>query len=98
MKRNGLEESEIVGKFKGVIREGMNVILIEEYMIKYCKWINWYDKDKDGNIMMMEFVGYVYYIMRMFVCISDLWIVYEILFFEGVCVVMYENCIKVNWI
>lgn len=47
---------------------------------------------------MMEFVGYVYYIMRMFVCISDLWIVYEILFFEGVCVVMYENCIKVNWI
>lgn len=95
-KRNGLKESETVAKAKGVTREGTNETLTEEHMKMYCKRINRYDNNKDGNITMVEFAGYVYHITRMLVRMSDLWTVYETLLPEGAHVITYENCTKVN--
>lgn len=95
-KRNGLKESETAAKSRGVTREGTNASLTEELMMKYCKRIDRYDNDKDGNITMMEFAGYVYRITRMLVRTSDLWTVYETLLPEGARAITYENCTKVN--
>ena len=95
-KRNGLEESETKAESKGVTREGTNASLTEEHMIKYCKRISRYDNDKDGNITMMEFAGYVHYITRMLVRTTDLWTVYETLLPEGARMITFENCTKVN--
>ena len=96
-KRNGFEESETATRSKRrVTREGTNATLTEEHMKKYCKKISRYDDNKDGNITMMEFAGYVYHITRMLVRTSDLWTVYETLLPEGARVITYENCTKIN--
>lgn len=96
-KRNGFVESETATRSKQrVTREGTNSSLTEEHMKMYCKRINHYDRNKDGNITMMEFAGYVYYITRMLVRTTDLWTVYETLLPEGARVITYENCMKVN--
>ena len=97
-KKNGLEESETAkGAAKQVVtREATDKTLTEEQMKMYCKRIRRYDKDKDGNITMFEFAGYVYHITRMLVRTSDLWLVYKTLLPEGAQVITYENCTKVN--
>lgn len=95
--KKGLEESETAKGAKQVVtREGTNETLTEEQMKMYCKRIKRYDSNKDGNITMIEFAGFVYHITKMLVRMNDLWLVYETLLPEEARVITYENCTKVN--
>lgn len=96
--KNGLEESETAkaSPKQVVTREGTNKTLTEEQMKKYCKRIARYDSNKDGNITMHEFAGFVYHLTKMLVRMNDLWLVYQTLLPEEALVITYENCTKVN--
>ena len=94
-KRNGLEKSTI-RKGAAVTREGVNKTLTDEQMRMYCKRIIRFDSNKDGNVSLNEFAGYVYRMTKMLVDINELWTVYKTLLPEEARVFTLENCTKLN--
>jgi len=94
-KRNGLEKSTVT-KRAAVTREGVNATLTEQQMQIYCRRINRYDSNKDGNVSLHEFASYVYHITKMLVDINELWTVYKTLLPEEARVFNYDNCTKLN--
>lgn len=94
-KRNGLEKSTIP-KGAAVTREGVNETLTDEQTRMYCRRINRFDSNKDGNVSLNEFSGYVYRMTKMLVDINELWTVYKTLLPEEARVFTLENCMKLN--
>ena len=95
-KRNGLQDSKITQRATTVTWEGVNASLTKDEMQFYCKRIAGFDSNKNGNISLNEFAGYVYRIMRMIVDLNDLWTVYKILLPKEAHAFSYEDCMEVN--
>lgn len=95
-KRNGLEKSTVAKGSTAVTREGTNATLTEEQMQMYCRRINRFDSNKDGNISLNEFAGFAYRMTRMLFDVNDLLTVYKTLLPEEARVFTYENCTKLN--
>ena len=91
-KRNGLEKSIVGSDRARFTREGFNKTLTEKQTQILCRRIMRFDSNKDGNVSLHEFSGYVYRMRRALADINDLRKVYAALLPEGISVFNLENC------